>query len=142
MNNLMIVWGPGSLAGLVIGVIVCGVFAFVALKIAKKDGARLEDLLKTIPEETKQQIMDMEYTEADKKGFYNTNAYVAKVKEDGDKVSASILFFAAEHGDFYDRKVKLSKAEADAKGIQEGAFVPALMKYDKEMHFFDYKKLL
>nr|MCR5598175.1 hypothetical protein [Lachnospiraceae bacterium] len=65
MNNLMIVWGPGSIAGLVIGVILCGVFAFVALKIAKKDGARLEDLLKEVPEETKQQIMDMEYTETD-----------------------------------------------------------------------------
>ena len=142
MNNLMIVWGPGSIAGLVIGVIVCAVFAFVALKIAKKDGARIEDLLRKLPEETKQQIMDMEYAETDKKGFYNTNAYVAQVTEDGDKVCASILFYASEHGDFYDRKVKLSKAEADAKGIKEGAFVPALMKYDKEMHFFDYKKLL
>ena len=90
-------WGPGSFAGLIIGIIVIAIFTFVALKIAKKDGA---------------------------------------------KVTAIALFYAPEHGEFYDRKIKLSKADAQAKGVQAGAFVPALMKYDKEMHYFVYKKLV
>ena len=143
MNNLMIMyWGPGSFAGLIVGVIVIAVFVFVALKIAKKDGANLEAILANVPDEIKQQIMNASFTETDKKGFYTTNGYVYQVTDEGDKATAIILFYAPEHGQIYDRKVKLSKTDADSKGIKAGAFVPALMKYDKEMHYFDFKKLL
>ena len=143
MNHLMIMyWGPGSLAGLIIAVIAIAVFVVVAMKIAKKDGANLEAILANVPEETKQQIINGGFTETDKKDFYTTNAYIFQVNEDGDKVTAIALFYAPEHGEFYDRKIKMSKADAQAKGVQAGAFVPALMKYDKEMHYFDYKKLV
>ena len=51
MNNLMITyWGPGSFAGLIVGAIVIAVFVFVALKIAKKDGANLEAILANVSE--------------------------------------------------------------------------------------------
>ena len=143
MNHLMIMyWGPGSLAGLIIAVIAIAVFVVVAMKIAKKDGANLEAILANVPEETKQQIINAGFTETDKKDFYTTSAYIFKVNEDGDKVNEIALFYAPEHGEFYDRKIKMSKADAQAKGVQAGAFVPALMKYDKEMHYFDYKKLV
>lgn len=143
MNHLMIMyWGPGSLAGLIIAVIAIAIFVVVAMKIAKKDGANLEAILANVPEETKQQIINGGFTETDKKDFYTTNAYIFQVNEDGDKVTAIALFYAPEHGEFYDRKIKMSKADAQAKGVQAGAFVPALMKYDKEMHYFDFKKLV
>ncbi len=143
MNHLMIMyWGPGSLAGLIIAVIAIAVFVVVAMKIAKKDGANLEAILANVPEETKQRIINAGFTETDKKDFYTTSAYIFQVNEDGDKVTAIALFYAPEHGEFYDRKIKMSKADAQAKGVQAGAFVPALMKYDKEMHYFDYKKLV
>ncbi len=143
MNHLMIMyWGPGSLAGLIIAVIAIAIFVVVAMKIAKKDGANLEAILANVPEETKQQIINGGFTETDKKDFYTTNAYIFHVNEEGDKVTAIALFYAPEHGEFYDRKIKMSKADAQAKGVQAGAFVPALMKYDKEMHYFDYKKLV
>ena len=135
-------WGPGSFAGLIVGIIVIAVFVFVALKIAKKDGANLDAILANVSEETKQQIINAGFAETDKKDFYTTKAYIFQVNEDGDKVTAIALFYATEHGEFYDRKIKLSKADAQAKGVQAGAFVPALMKYDKEMHYFDYKKLV
>ena len=138
MNHLMIMyWGPGSLAGLIVAVIAIAIFVVVAMKIAKRDGANLEAILSNVPEETKQQIINAGFTETDKKDFYTTNAYIFQVNEDGDKVTAIALFYAPEHGEFYDRKIKMSKADAQAKGVQAGAFVPALMKYDKEMHYFD-----
>ena len=139
---MIMYWGPGSLAGLIIAVIAIAVFVVVAMKIAKKDGANLEAILANVPEETKQQIINAGFTETDKKDFYTTSAYIFQVNEDGDKVTAIALFYAPEHGEFYDRKIKMSKADAQAKGVQAGAFVPALMKYDKEMHYFDYKKLV
>ena len=105
-------------------------------------GSDLDAILASVSEETKQQIINAGFAETDKKDFYTTRAYIFQVNEDGDKVTAIALFYAPEHGEFYDRKIKLSKADAQAKGVQAGAFVPALMKYDKEMHYFDYKKLV
>ncbi len=133
---------PGTIGGIIAGVIVCAIFAFVCMKIAKKEGASLEQVLSTVPEDLKNELKAQPYTEASGKDMYTTNALVTSVDEEGDKTKATLLFYAPEHESFYTRNIKLSKSDADSKGIALHRFVPALMKYDREMHYHDYKKLV
>lgn len=47
-----------------------------------------------------------------------------------------------EHRAYYTRNVKMTKAEAESKGYTALSFVPVLMKYDKDMHYYDFKKII
>lgn len=47
-----------------------------------------------------------------------------------------------EHREYYTRNVKMTKAEAESKGYTVLSFVPVLMKYDKDMHYYDFKKII
>ncbi len=133
---------PGSFAGFAIGMAACGIFTIVAMKVSKKDGEKLKEILERLSEQEKNEIKNQTYTETDGKDMYITNAYVVSTVDEGDKVKAVIMFYSPEHQEFYTRNIKLSKSDATSKGITAGAFVPAKMKYDKEMHYYDFKKLL
>ena len=134
--------GPGSFAGLIIGVLVCAVLAFVAIKVSKKESANTAAILATLTEEQKNEMRNMTYAKADGKDMFSSKGLITSVQDEGEKVAATIMFYMQEHQDFYTRKLKLVKAEAQSKGIVRGAFVPVLMKYDREMHYYDFKKLL
>lgn len=138
----MIIMGPGSWAGLIIGVVVCIIFAIVIMNLSKKTKAKTDELLAQIPEEKKNELKNQTYTQADGKNMYTSNGLVVNVTEEGDKVKAILMFYSNEHGDFYTRNVKLDKSEAESKGIVANNFVPVLLKYDKEMHYYDFKKIL
>ena len=132
---------PGAIIGLIVGLVVCGIIAFVAIKVSKKENASIEAILSTLPDELKKALMEQTFTEAQGKDMYTSNALVTSVTEDGDKVKATLMFFMEEHDSFYTRNVKLTQSEADSKGIAQNKFVPVLMKYDREMHYYDFKKL-
>lgn len=140
--ELVMILGPGSIAGLIIGVIVCAIFAVVALKIAKKDGMKLEEILATLTEEEKNEIMNQAYTKASGKDMFTTNAFIVSITEEAEKAKVLILFYMEEHQSYYTRNVKMSSADVRAKGYTAHTFVPALMKYDREMHYYDFKKLV
>ncbi len=132
---------PGAIIGLIIGVVICGIITFIAFKVSKKEKANIEDIMSTLPDELKNTLRNQTFTKADGRDMYSSNALVASVDEDGDKVKAVLMFYMEEHDDYYTRTVKLTKDEADSKGIAVNKFVPVLLKYDKEMHYYDYKKL-
>ena len=138
----MIIMGPGSWAGLAKGAVICIIFAIIAIKISKKTKAKTDEILAQIPEEKKNELKNQTFTKADGKDMYSSNALVVSVTEEGDKAKVLLMFYASEHADFYTRNVKLAKSEVESKGIVANSFIPVLMKYDKEMHYYDFKKIL
>ncbi|SCW55442.1 hypothetical protein SAMN02910456_01815 [Ruminococcaceae bacterium YRB3002] len=142
MNLMFMDLRPGVIGGLVVGVIVCGIFALICLKVSKKENASLEKVLSGVPEDLQEELKNQGFEKADGRDMFTSQALVASVDEDGDKVRATLLFWAEEHENFYTRIAKMSASEADSRGIATGKFVPVLMKYDKEMHYYDYKKLV
>lgn len=133
---------PGAIAGLIAGLVICGIIAFIAIKVSKKENASIDAILETLPEDIKNNLMNQQFTEAQGKDMYTSNALVTSVTEDGDKVKATLMFYMEEHDSFYTRNVKLTQSEADSKGIAVNKFVPVLLKYDREMHYYDFKKLV
>ena len=134
--------GPGSLIGIVVGVAICAVLAVVFITLGKKETAKVDAMLANLSDEQKNMIKNQSYAQADGKDMYTTNAYIVTTIDEGEKLKAVLLFYFKEHQEFYTRNAKLTKQDAAAKGIAPGAFVPALMKYDKDMHYFDFKKLV
>lgn len=132
---------PGAIIGLIVGLVICGIIAFVAIKVSKKENASIDKILADLPDDLKNALMNQTFTAAQGKDMYTSNALVTSVAEDGDKVKATLMFYMEEHDSFYTRNVKLTQSDADSKGIRVNQFVPVLMKYDKEMHYYDYKKL-
>lgn len=133
---------PGSVAGLIIGVIVCAIFAFVVTKLAKKESANLEEILNGIPAEYKDQLKNVSFDKAEGNNMYTSLALVADVKTENNKSKARLIFWAPEHAEFFDRNVKVTEEEIVSKNIRKLNFIPVLMKYDPEMHFHDFKKIL
>ena len=134
--------GPGSLTGAIIGVVVCVIFAIIAMKVSKKDKVKTEALLAELSEEQKNAVKNQTFAKAEGNNMFTSQALVAKTTEENDVVKGILLFWMDEHQDYYTRNVKVSKSAAQSKGIVKGNFVPVLMKYDKEMLYYDYKKIL
>ena len=132
----------GSLIGIVVGVVFCGIFAAVAMVIGKKEHAKLSDILAGVSDQDKNLIKNQVFEATDGKDMFITNAYVCSAEKVGDKIEAVLLFYAEEHQSFMNRKAKVKSGDAVAAKLVKGAFVPALMKYDREMHYHDFKKLL
>ena len=133
---------PGTVAGLIIGVIVCAIFAFVVLKLAKKESANLEEILKSIPDEHKDQLKNVTFEKTEGNNMFTSYALVADVKTENNKSKARLIFWAPEHAEFFDRNVKVTEEEISSKNIKKLSFIPVLMKYDPEMHFHDFKRIL
>lgn len=132
----------GGWIGLLIGAAFCGVLTIIVFIVSKKEGASVDSILQTLSDEQKNSMMNMTYEKAKKKDMFTSKGLVTSVSEEGEKVKAVLMFYMEEHQSFYTRKVKLTKDDAKNKGIVAGAFVPVLMKYDKDMHYYDFKKLL
>ena len=136
-----------SLAGLtpgtfIVAILVVGVFAAVVFFLAKRENANTDEVVKSISDENRNLLRNQTFEKAEGNDLYKSNALVASVNTDGEKSKAVLLFYSEAHDSYYTRTVKMSKADAESKGLKEGHFVPVLMKYDKEMHYYDYKKLL
>ena len=138
----MIIMGPGSYAGIVVGIIICAIFAVIAIKVSKKEKVSTDAILASLSDEQKEEIKNQGYTEADGRNMYKSQGFIHSIKEDGDKSVIGLIFYMPEHGEYYTRNVKMAKAEADAKGYTAQSFVPVLMKYDKDMHYYDFKKII
>ena len=128
---------------LLFGVIICGIFAAIVFFIAKKDGAKLEDLLAGVPEDKLELLKAEEYQPMDGNGIKcATRGLIAAIDSDDKKAKIHLLFFNSPRQEFYDQTAKISAAEAKGKGFKQFDMVPCEMKYDKEMHIHEFKKLM
>ena len=135
---------PGELVGyLVFALILCAVLAVVILVIAKKDNAKLDDLLASTPEDKKEALKAEEYQPLDSKGIKcATRGLLVAIQSNGDKSSLQLLFYNAPRDSFYNQPAKIRTSELNGKGYKMYDFVPCEMKYDKEMHIHMFKKIM
>lgn len=132
---------PGSIAGLIGGLVVCGIITVVVMVVSKKDKAKVDEILATVPSETVNSLKNQPITKAEGKNMFIKSAYVASADDLGENLKLTLLMHDPERDQLYTKGSKISKADAAARGIQPGVFVPCLMKYDTEMHYYDFKKL-
>lgn len=135
---------PGEVVGyLVFALVLCGVLAVVIFLIAKKDNAKLEDLLANTPEDKKDALKSEEYQPLDSKGIKcATRGLVVAVDTKGEKTNLQLLFYNAPRGEFYNQPAKIRTSEFNGKGYKLFELVPCEMKYDKEMHIHMFKKIM
>lgn len=134
--------GPGSLVGLIAGAAFCGVLAAAGIFFSKKDKVRIDDYLNTMSDEEKNLVQNQTFTATEKKNMFTSNGFVVKSENVEGKIEAVLIFYMENHKAYYDRKVKLDANDPKAKTLVRGAFVPVLMKWDKDMYYYDYKGLI
>ena len=122
------------------GLIPCGIIAAICFIVAKKDGAKLEDLLSNVSDDDRAKLRSQPYNKKDGK-MYITEGLIADIKEENGKASVFLLFYNAPRNEYYDQKAKLTSDELKSKGLSKGAFVPCLMKFDAQYQIFEFKKL-
>lgn len=124
-----------------VAIAVVAVFAVVVMLLAKKEGNSLQKILKNVSDEDKNRLKSCTFIPSDKRDLFFSEALVADVKDDGKKSEIILLFYVERLADYYFRKVKLKPMEAEKRNIRKGNFVKCYMKYDKEMAYYDFKKL-
>lgn len=134
--------GNGTGMGLIIGVVVCAIIAIAGYFITKKDKSRIDDYLSQMTDEEKNQVQNQTFASTDKKNMFTSNAFVVKADEVEGKIEAVLIFYMENHTAYYDRKVKVAATDPLAANLKKGNFVPVLMKWDKDMYYYDFKKLI
>ena len=126
-----------------VGVVICAIFAAVVFVIAKKDNAKLEDLLAAIPEDKKEALKAEQYQPLDGSGIKcATRGLLAAVETNGEKSKMRLVFYNQARDAFYDHTAKIRTSEMNGKGYKLYDMVPCEMKYDKEMYIHEFKKLM
>ena len=81
------------LPGLLIGLVVCGIFAVVVFVIAKKDNTKLEELLAQIPAEKQEELKAENYQPLDGAGIKcATRGLLAAIDTKGDMSTVRLVF--------------------------------------------------
>ena len=126
-----------------IGVAVCAVFAVIILVIAKKDNANLEELLATIPEDKKEELKAENYQPLDGSGIKcATRGLIGAIETKGESSKIRLIFYNEARDAFYDQSTKIRTSELNGKGFKLFDMVPCQMKYDKEYHIHEFKKIM
>lgn len=127
----------------VIVLAVVGVFAAVVFVIAKKGNAKLEELLATIPEEKKEALKVEVYQPLDGAGIKcATRGLVGAVDTKGESTTVRLIFYNEARDGFYDQTTKIRTSEFNGKGYKLYDMIPCQMKYDKEYHIHEFKKIM
>ena len=127
---------------IIIGLVPVTILAVVVYFAAKKDSAKLEDMLAEMSEDKKQQLRDQEYVKSILgKKMYETKGYVAQIQDLGERSKVHILFYNELRRDFYDQPTKVNNSDLEPKGIRTGAFIDCNMKYDEEYQIYQFKSI-
>ena len=127
---------------IIIGLVPVTILAVVVYFAAKKDSAKLEDMLAEMSEDKKQQLRDQEYVKSILgKKMYETKGYVAQIQDLGERSKVHILFYNELRRDFYDQPTKVNNSDLEPKGISIGAFIDCNMKYDEEYQIYQFKSI-
>ncbi len=128
--------------GILVALVVIGIFCIVAFRISKKDNANLEAMLAAIPDEMKEALKSEPYQPMDNKGvMFTTRGIAAAIDDNEGKVKLHLIFYNQPRDEFYDQTAKMSSDELKAKGYKALDMIPCQMKYDKEMYIHEFKKL-
>ena len=131
------------LPGLLIGLVVCGIFAVVVFVIAKKDNTKLEELLAQIPAEKQEELKAENYQPLDGAGIKcATRGLLAAIDTKGDMSTVRLVFYNEARDAFYDQTTKIRTSELNGKGFKLYDMIPCQMKYDKEYHIHEFKKIM
>ena len=126
-----------------IGAVICGIFAVVVFVISKKDNANLEELLATIPEDKKEALKAENYQPLDGAGIKcATRGLLGAIETKGESSKIRLVFYNEARDAFYDHTTSIRTSELKGKGFQLYDMVPCQMKYDKEYHIHEFKKVL
>ena len=132
----------GAVIGLVLGAVICGVIALVAIVNFNKEEKLIEEILESLDEDSKAELKKQSYEPTKNKSLFSCNAYIGNLKEKGSKVIANLLFYNEIHDQYYVYEVKIPKKIADSKGAATGKSIPVLVSYDKSMQMYNYKKII
>ena len=132
----------GGFIGLIIGAVVCGIIAVICVIAGKKGSVKLEEILESMTDEEKNMVRNQTFNKADGKAMFTTNVFIAKTEDLGDKINATILYFDGFRSEYFFRNVKVKKSEPVVANLTRGNFVTSLLKYDKDMCFYDFKKFI
>ncbi|MBR6478420.1 MAG: hypothetical protein IKS85_08225 [Lachnospiraceae bacterium] len=128
---------------LAIALVICGVFAAVCFVIAKKDNASLSDLLATIPEEAKEALKIENYQPMDGNGIKcATRGLAGAITTKGESSKIRLIFYNEARDAFYDCTAKIRTSELNGRGYKLYDMIPCEMKYDREMHIHDFKRIM
>jgi len=139
-------WGMSltdTIICIVVALAVCGIFAGVCFVIAKKDKTKLEDLLATVPAEKQEALKAENYQPLDGAGIKcATRGLLAAIDTKGDMSTVRLIFYNETRDAFYDQTTKIRTSELNGKGYKLFDMVPCQMKYDKEYHIHEFKKIM
>ncbi|MBQ2101639.1 MAG: hypothetical protein II477_11320 [Lachnospiraceae bacterium] len=139
-------WGMSltdTIICIVVALVVVGIFAVVCLVIAKRDNTKLEDLLASIPAEKQEQLKAEVYQPMDGLGIKcATRGLVGAVETNGDSTKVRLVFYNQARDAFYDQTTKIRTSEFNGKGYKLYDMIPCEMKYDKEYHIHEFKKIM
>lgn len=139
-------WGMSltdTIICIVVALVVVGIFAVVCLVIAKRDNTKLEDLLAGIPAEKQEELKAEVYQPMDGLGIKcATRGLVGAVETNGDSTKVRLVFYNQARDAFYDQTTKIRTSEFNGKGYKLYDMIPCEMKYDKEYHIHEFKKIM
>ena len=139
-------WGMSltdTIICIVVALVVVGIFAVVCLVIAKRDNTKLEDLLASIPAEKQEQLKAEVYQPMDGLGIKcATRGLVGAVETNGESTKVRLVFYNQARDAFYDQTTKIRTSEFNGKGYKLYDMIPCEMKYDKEYHIHEFKKIM
>ena len=139
-------WGMSlsdTIICIVVALAVCGIFAGVCFVIAKKDKTKLEDLLATIPAEKQEALKVENYQPLDGAGIKcATRGLLAAIDTKGETSTVRLIFYNETRDAFYDQTTKIRTSELNGKGYKLFDMIPCQMKYDKEYHIHEFKKIM
>ena len=139
-------WGMSltdTIICIVVALVVVGIFAVVCLVIAKRDNTKLEELLASIPAEKQEQLKAEVYQPMDGLGIKcATRGLVGAVETNGDSTKVRLVFYNQARDAFYDQTTKIRTSEFNGKGYKLYDMIPCEMKYDKEYHIHEFKKIM
>lgn len=126
-----------------VGVVIVGIFAAVVFIWAKKDNASLEDLLSSIPEDKKEAVKVEPYQPLDGAGIKcATRGLIGSIETKGENSKVRLVFYNEAREGFYDQTAKIRTSELNGKGYKLYDLIPCQMKYDKEYHIHEFKKIM
>ena len=139
-------WGMSLGETLIMILIICavlGVFVAVIFIVAKKGNANLEELLASIPEDRKEAVKAEPYQPMDGAGIKcATRGLLAAIDTRGESSKVRLVFYNEAREGFYDQTTTIRTSELNGKGYKLYDLVPCQMKYDKEYHIHEFKKIM
>jgi len=129
--------------GIIVAAVVIGIFTIVVFVIAKKSGQKLEELLADIPEELQEQLKVENFQPMDGAGIKcATRGLVGAVDTKGETTKVRLVFYNSARDAFYDTTTKIRTSEFVGKGYKLHDMIPCEMKYDKEYHIHEFRKIM